>query len=327
MFGIVPDIDKKFVLDRLSQEEIFEKYLGVSVVYTERFISPLRDDSTPTCSFKMSELGIIWFKDWSGHFYGDCFSVVQHVYNCSFYEACRKIAYDFQLVDGLNLGKNFTKKPKEYGQIQVKEVAEIKVKWGVFSDSDLSYWTDHGVKLETLSVYQTGVVEYAWVNKSLVYSRLQQDPCYGYYFEEGILKLYFPKREDRRFLSNHKGLQGYKQLPSEGRLLIITKSLKDVMFFYQMGIAAVSPPSESSILTKVQFEELDKRFSYIISMYDFDLTGIRGANKMKRAFGIAPHFITNGRFNTPNYGGKDVTGLCKLVGKDRAIDIINEIIW
>ena len=62
-------------------------------------------------------------------------------------------------------------------------------------------------------------------------------------------------------------------------------------------------------------------------MYDFDLTGIRGANKMKREFGIAPHFITNGRFNTPNYGGKDPTGLCKLVGKDRAVDIINEIIW
>ena len=327
MFGIVPEIDKKFILGRLSQEEIFEKYLGVSVVYTERIRSPLRDDSTPTCSFKMSEMGIIWFKDWSGHFYGDCFNVVEHLFACNYYDACKKIAFDFELVDGLNLGRNFTKQPKKYVPVQVKEAATISVKWGVLNQEDTLYWTNHGIELETLGIYETGAVEFAWVNKSLLYTRVPGDPCYGYYFEDGVIKLYFPLRETHRFLSNHKGLQGYKQLPPKGRLLIVTKSLKDVMFFYQMGIAAVAPPSESSILTKEQFEELDKRFDYIISMYDFDLTGIRGANKMKREFGIAPHFITNGRFNTPNYGGKDPTGLCKLVGKDRAVDIINEIIW
>lgn len=327
MIGIVPDINKRFILGRLSQEEILERYLGVEVTYTERFQSPLRKDDTPTCSFKKFDNGTVWFKDWSGHFQGDCFNVVSFMYACNFYEACEIIAHDFNLVENSQLGIDYERKPKEYVENESKEVAKIQVQWGEFEQEDVNRWASYGINTQTLHTYWTGVVKHAWLNGSLVYSRLPSDPCYGYFFEEGIYKLYFPNRTKVRFLGNHKGLQGYAQLPLKGKLLVITKSLKDVMFLCQMGIAAVAPPSESSILTEEQYKELSNRFSSIVSLYDFDLTGIRSANKMRKVYDIVPFFFTNGRFGTRDYGGKDATDIAFNKGSKEAEVIIRELLW
>lgn len=59
-------------------------------------------------------------------------------------------------------------------------------------------------------------------------------------------------------------IQGYKQLPEKGDILIITKSLKDVMCLCKMGIPAVSPASESTFIPNIALEELKKRFKRII---------------------------------------------------------------
>ena len=327
MFEVVPDINKRFILGRLSQEEILERYLGVEVTYTERFNSPLRKDDTPTCSFKKFDNGTVWFKDWSGHFQGDCFNVVSFLYTCNFYEACGIIARDFRLIEGNGQGSEFTRKPKEHVENESREVAQIQVQWGNYNQEDHDYWAQYGIMPETLHAYWVGVVKHGWLNGSLVYSKVQDDPCYGYFFEEGIYKLYFPNRTKVRFLGNHKGLQGYAQLPPKGELLVVTKSLKDVMFLYQMGIAAIAPPSESSILTEEQYEELSDRFDNIVSLYDFDLTGIRSANKMRKVYSIAPLFFTNGRFGTRDYGGKDATDIAFNLSRSKAETIIEELLW
>ena len=94
-----------------------------------------------------------------------------------------------------------------------------------------------------------------------------------------------------------------------------------------MGIAAVAPPSESSILSEEQFKELAFRFDTIVSLYDFDLTGIRSANKMKKLYGMAPFFLTNGRFGTTDYKGKDPTDMARNIGRSKAEEVINKLIW
>tara|TARA_R110000751_G_scaffold306631_1_gene425735 strand:+ start:38 stop:1024 length:987 start_codon:yes stop_codon:yes gene_type:complete len=327
VIGIVPDINKKFILGKLSQEEIFERYLGVAVVYgSEKFTSPLRDDTTPTCTFKRFQDGAIWFKDWSGHFQGDCFNVVQHVYNCNFYEACKVIAYDFNLVKGLTIGKDFQRKPKDYVTKEEAEIARIEVQWQELTSSDVRYWSDFGIELCTLNAYNTGAVKHAWVNSTLRYSRTDGDPCYGYYFGPALYKLYFPLRETYRFLGNYKGLQGYEQLPDGGTILVITKSLKDVMFMYQCDIPAVAPPSESSILTDEQYADLSDRFFRIVCIYDYDETGRRSAAEMKEKYDIEALFFTDGEDGTTDYGGKDLTDIAKNRGKLTAEHIIKHLL-
>ena len=51
-------------------------------------------------------------------------------------------------------------------------------------------------------------------------------------------------------------LQGAHQLPAEGELLVVTKSMKDVMCLYSLGITAIAPNSENLFLTESQFEKL-----------------------------------------------------------------------
>jgi len=116
-------------------------------------------------------------------------------------------------------------------------------------------------------------------------------------------------------LNNFKGLQGYDQLPEKGTLLIVTKSLKDVMLFYEFGIPAIAPASESVILSVEQHKELSQRFTKIVTLYDFDLTGVRSANKMRKEFNLPALFLTNGRFGTVDYTAKDPTDLVKKKGK------------
>ena len=323
MFELLPQIDKEFILDRVSQEEIFEKYLRINIVPGELFKSPLRDDNNPTCSIKKYSSGIVWFKDWSGHFSGDCFSLVQFMYNCTFHEACKIIASDFNLIQ--NIQKNKKRRPKKL-IAKTSRKTKIRIIWEEYSYLDLSYWGLFDIPLSVLKYYNVAPVKFLWVDDKLVYSYSVKDPAYGYWFSNDEIKVYFPYRDSYRFLGNASCLQGYRQLPTKGKLLVITKSLKDVMFFYVMGISAVAPQTENTILSQSQYDELSTRFDEIIVIYDFDLAGVKGANKMKKAYGIVPKFFTNGRFNTPIIKGKDVTDISRNIGKQLAIETADKLI-
>lgn len=70
-----------------------------------------------------------------------------------------------------------------------------------------------------------------------------------------------------RFLTNWKAsqIQGAKQLPKEGGdLLIIQKSMKDVMCLYELGIVAIAPNSENLFLSDTQLDKVKSKFKRII---------------------------------------------------------------
>ena len=50
--------------------------------------------------------------------------------------------------------------------------------------------------------------------------------------------------------------------------MVITKSMKDVMFLYEHGIPAIAPNSEGIIISDKQMQKLSKRFTKIIVFYD-----------------------------------------------------------
>ena len=81
-------------------------------------------------------------------------------------------------------------------------------------------------------------------------------------------------------------IQGYAQLPSKGDTLIITKSMKDVMCLYEMGIPAISPSSESTFIPNDILEGLKKRFKRIIILFDRDNAGVKYLRKMSLKTGL-----------------------------------------
>jgi len=313
MLEFTPQIDKKYILERLSQEEIFEKYLGIPVYIGRRFKSPLRQDKTPTCSLKY--IGkVLWMQDWSGHFRGDCFNLVERMYNCNFYRACEIIASDFDLI------KKNIRKERVIENDYVNSVTDIRVRWRPFKKEDEKFWGEFGITEPLLNFFKVAPIKEMWVNGSLKYTHRDNDLAYAYYFGPGKFKIYFPNRKELRFRCNTNVLQGYDQLPEKGDIVIITKSMKDIMTLKAMGYYAVAPQSESIIPSEEEIKELKSRFSNVYSFYDFDLAGIRSANKMRKLYDVKPIFLTNGRFGTKNYFSKDVSDLVKKRGIDFAIN-------
>ncbi len=150
---------------------------------------------------------------------------------------------------------------------------------------------------------------------------------YGYYLgkKENLeqWRIYFPKRKDFRFLGNvsSKTIQGYRQLPKEGKLLVITKSMKDVMCLYSLGIPAIAPNSETQFVDDKTLENLKQRFKYIVLLYDNDLTGIKFANKIHKLhpelkIAIIPR----------STGSKDISDFYRDHGRQQTLQLIKDSI-
>lgn len=151
-------------------------------------------------------------------------------------------------------------------------------------------------------------------------------PIYGYYGgkKEGVelWRIYFPKRKSYRFLSNwdSKKIQGIKQLPNEGKLLVITKSLKDTMCLYSLGIPAIAPNSETLFIPDSMYEDLKSRFKNIVVLYDNDLAGVSNMRKIRDRYGAKCMWIPR------SYGAKDISDFHKKYGRKKTLDLAKQAI-
>src|SRR5690606_12979161 len=77
------------------------------------------------------------------------------------------------------------------------------------------------------------------------------NPMYSYQIDDKF-KIYRPFSPDKKYkwLSNTRidNIQGMKQLPERGELLIITSSLKDCMVLRVLGYYAIAPMGEGMII-------------------------------------------------------------------------------
>tara|TARA_R110002012_G_scaffold307809_1_gene513547 strand:+ start:339 stop:1319 length:981 start_codon:yes stop_codon:yes gene_type:complete len=300
-------LTKDYVRRFVTDNQIFEYYTGAPV-NSERFCSPLRVDKNPTCSyFLTSERKVLMMKDFGTGWSGNCFDLVSSLYpQIEFWEVLRVIARDL----GVPYDETpIEEMPKSKKRRNLKQVSKAENKTIILFDErswnqrDIAYWNSYGVRQEVLTYFNIFPVERAWVNGKMIYSKTEEDPCYAYVFSEIDVKLYFPKRKKQwRFINNSQALQGYKQLPQSGERLLVTKSLKDVALLYDYSVPAVAPQAESSIITEEEYKDLKSRFKTILSLYDPDEAGLKGAKRMEDAYGIP---IRNLSFTS----SKDITDL------------------
>jgi len=304
-------VTKEFLLSKNTQETYMEHYLGVPVK-KGLFISPsnLRSDNKPTCAFYKNDKGVLLFKDFAG-ITGDFIKVVMEIFNCSYHVALTTIANDF----GYIKTKNYEIHPPkiEYSGIDFKETTDTIIQNEIvpFSKKDLDWWEDFGVSIEELKLFKVFAVKNVFLNGYLFSSSSIKVPIYGYYGgkKDGkeLWRNYFPTKTNYRFLSNwtNKCIQGLKQLPKEGDLLVITKSLKDVMALRANGIYAIAPTSETVILDNNQMSKLKERFKKIILVGDNDLPGVKSLNKWKKKYPELKVLFLRRKFS------KDISDLIK----------------
>ena len=320
-FDFEPRITKEYLLSKHSEEIYMTYYLGIPVK-KGLFKSPLRRDKSPTCSFYRNKSGELIFKDFNGSFYGNFVAVVMYKYGLSYYKALNQIAIDFGLING---------QPAKVKKIPTVEkfidtgTSDIRVEIKEYSKKELDWWKSFGVMPSTLNKYKVFSCKNIFLNGNLFITSSKDSLMFGYYEgkKDGIeyWRIYFPKRTTYRFLSNtpSKLVQGYAQLPKKGKLLVITKSMKDCMVLYGLGISAIAPNSENLFISDKMLSDLKKRFKYIVVFYDNDLPGISNMNKIKKE-----HPELNFFWIPRSYEAKDISDFYKMFGRDKTIEFIKE---
>lgn len=324
-FEFEPKITKSYLLSHYSEETFMEFYLGIPVK-KGLFISPLRRDNSPTCSFYRNKTGELIFHDFSGAFYGNFISVVMYKYKCDYGKALKIIAEDF------GLRKSSTKKetikiPESSTKFQSSGPADIKVEIKDYTEKELKWWKEYGVTKDILKKFHVYSCKSIFLNGELVNISKNNNLMFGYYGGKKdkleLWRIYFPTRQSSRFLTNWpaKKIQGYNQLPKEGKLLIITKSMKDLMCLYSFGINAIAPNSEHLFISDSVLEDLKKRFKYVVVLYDNDEAGIANMRKIKRQHPELLYY-----FIPRSYGCKDISDFYKMNGKKKTSEFIKESI-
>lgn len=321
---VEPQITKKFLLEQHSQETYLEYYLGIPVK-KGLFCSPLRKDNSPTCSFYRNKSGDIIFKDFSGQFYGNFINVVMFQYDCSYYKALQIIANDFGFIKRPKLAKN--PRPIQESNTVFKDSgpAQIRVEVQDFIDEELQWWGRYGITKEILKKFRVYSCKTIFLDGSYFTSSTKNQRIFGYYRGKDVngielWRIYFPGRTSFKFLSNWKAsmIQGAKQLEKSGDILVVTKSMKDVMCLYSLGIPAIAPNSETLFLSEAQFDKLKARFKHIVVFYDNDLAGISNMRKIRKKFNVQCFWIPR------RYGAKDISDFYVKYGRETTLQLINE---
>lgn len=322
-FKFTTKITKDFLLSQFSQETIFCHYLGINSISKRLIRNTTRDDRNPTCGFYRNKNGNLILHDFATGEFFNCFSFVMKAFHCTYHEALNIIASDFGLIKRENTPVPVIKHVPKF--VDDNKVTCIQIEMDKFSEQDLKWWGSFGITEKTLNKFRVFACKSVFLNGNLVSQRAQHNPIYGYYFgkKDGLeqWRIYFPQRKEMKFMGNvpTKTIQGFKQLPKTGPILIITKSLKDVMVCYELGIPAIAPNSETVFISDSVLENLRQRFKHIIVLYDLDHTGIEFSKKIKHKY----PWLTVTLLPRDKHC-KDISDFYRKYGRQETIKMINK---
>ena len=323
--------------------------------------SPLRfDDNNASAGFKYSTKNNLRFRDFSGYFWGDCFDLVafllgKHSNNKQDFMEILKDIHETVVVKGRDkMIKTAENRKKLDAVVKAKRVIDIETR--EFNLHDYHYWNDMLYKERDVFGYLLSMDVYPvlqmWIDRdsqpAAKYTYSKNDPCYAYFFgydanDIANYKLYFPFRKHPfpKFITNCNSYQGFRHLREKVDALVFTKSYKDVISmksflrFNNKTIDIIAPPSENHVLTLQEYlwfkSHVKGKFganqkAAILSIYDFDRTGLIGSGELKRNHGVDRFMFTNGKYGTKVIGNKDFTDTIPFYGKTEFFKLINNFI-
>ena len=326
------NISKQYIEKYLSQAEIMKYYLGGFPVEEWidtriNFCSELRKDNSPTCSL-YTKNGNLYYKDWNGHFHGDCYNLVCFKNNLQYNDlmgAMKIIVRDFAHVffGGGEAQDAYLRTVIDDANKEEKRQKQIQIKKQLWRPEQIAYWQSYHITSSVLAHYWVYSPEYIWLEGKMYYMYQKQDFAIAYYFGNGRWKIYYPMRTkgNNRFMGNSSAIQGYNQLPEKGDLLIWTKSLKDVMVLYMLGYNAVALQSEQHDLPQDAMEHLSSRFKKHVVFYDNDEAGRNGATKICDKYDLTYIEVPESYVFC-----KDISDVAKEHGLEEAENVMEELL-
>jgi hypothetical protein len=310
----VSNLSRDYIYKTFSQEAIFEAY-GIPVV-KGNFVSPLRRDKSPTCAFQYYGNTLRYYDNRPGEFCGDAISMVMHL---------KQLDYQGALLDIYNTMKNsisnhiITRKSKI--DLVKKGNTEIKINFKEFSNKELEYWKQYGISLEVLQRFNIHSCSHLFITKNSVDFKNNcvrgGEMCFVYIFADNSVKAYFPERESYRFISNSRWIQGLEYLDNP-KLLVITKSYKDVICLSLFGIQAIAMQGESVLPPAWLVNKYN-----CVYLADNDAPGKRAAVLIRKKYNI-PIALFPQEYR--EMGIKDFSDAYKILGHEYMEDLLNTIL-
>lgn len=303
-----------YILSKVTEYDIYARYIGqfkIGFIYN----SPFREDKNPSFGiFRSRKSGKLLFKD---HGNGECGDVIKFVelYTglTNYNDILNRIVTDMSITNNTKL--------KSIKQYESKDtvIGVVRQDW---TDVDKQYWSQFGITKETLTKFNVSSIKYYLCDGVVKGIYKDENPMYAYKVYDHF-KIYRPLADKYTKWRNNLApydIQGYEQLPRKGDLLIITKSLKDVMCLYEMGYTAISPSSESTFPTLDVIDALKRRFKRILICFDRDISGVKNMRKISLKTGL------NGFLVHKKWKAKDISDAVKLNGFEVIKNWLKEIL-
>jgi hypothetical protein len=263
----------------VSDEQILTFYFGEFELH-KLYMSPFREENNP--SFVISYYGgRLVCRDFGKS--NKPFDVIDFVKeikslsgkNLNFKEVLLEIYSDIVISKKIPILKHEYDKRGETLKASIK----YSEKW---EDYQLDYWVKGNISKNTLDKFNTKWCDEVWFYDRLWSKGSKYNLMYLYnhaltpYDESWTVYRPFATSNKKFRKFNVDGrIMGLDLIPQTGHLLVITKSYKDIMVLYELGIPAIAPHNENIPIPKDIIDDLKKRFELIYVNYDNDVTGIK----------------------------------------------------
>ena len=320
------------VKNRVQDDAIYSAYCK-EFTLKRKISSPFKRDINPSFHFFKGNNGIMW-KDHSSGESGDCILFVKKLLvqqgfgRVTLQDTLQDISNRFNLGLGIGLREPITiSRIKSSEKKDIKKHAQIDIIKKPFSSIEKEYWNLFNITLPYLKMYNVGAAKKVLLNGLVSHVTSETSPVFYYYFPiTNNYKVYRPYAitQKKKWLSNTSSeldIQGMFQCRFGKRfipLLILTKAMKEVIFWRTFGIDAIAIQGENHYYNTSFIEFIKTHCKNIISFYDRDLAGVKGTLNLRREYSIPGIFINK------KYKQKNITDLW-LVNPKEAMLLIKQI--
>ncbi len=293
----------KDLLDKLDDYSIYSYYLG-SFKPKTLMNSPLRpDDKIPSFAIFPSKSGDLLFKD---HGTGEAGNALKFIKLYKGIQTRDELEGELlRIVKRFNPTSSVATVTRTYTP---REDTDIGIVRQPFTEVDKKYWKQFHISIDTLRRFNVFSIKYFLCNRVVRGTYKEDSPMYAYKVYDRF-KIYRPlssKYTKWRTNLTNRHVQGLAELPKEGgNLLIITKSLKDVMCLYEMGFNAIAASSETTFIPEDILQSLRSKWKHIVILYDRDAAGMQNSRKYSKQYKMDAIFVNK------KFKAKDVSDAVK----------------
>ena len=301
------------VLSRTTEFDILSYYFGVNELPTV-IHSPLRKDSNPSFGLYTLDGKRVHFTDLATKDKGGLFDLLMKYWGESYKDMLKHLWEDLSNFSSASVRFNSIREGKTYQSLSSRNT-DLQCKVREWRDADI-YPISHKIVISDGHRYVFGADKYA-------YAYVER--------KEGkvTLKIYQPfNKGGYKWSSNidRSVWSLWTKIPKFGNNLIISSSVKDCLnIMCNLGIPTICMQGEGYKPKPQIIEELKSRYKNIILFYDNDYNNPDNPGR-KDSMELSLEYNLK-RVEIPaKYESKDPSDLFKKYGRDRYLEIMNEIL-